>query len=280
MEERLLKKEEQIETTVSDLKRKDVQLNDEFEKLKTGKLEVEGFKQKIIGELERVAGFSTDEAKSLLLKNIQDKFQEELAMTLQKLEKSRREEIERQSVEIITTAIQRYARSHVAEITTSVFNLGDEDLKGKIIGREGRNIRALERATGVEFIIDEAPDSIVISSFDPARREVARMALSKLIKDGRIQPAKIEEKVEEAKQELSKKIMEIGENAAYEVGIYDLPKEIIQLLGRLHFRFSYGQNALIHSIETAYLSSMIAAELGLNVEVAKKRLCFTISARP
>ncbi|MEK7496005.1 MAG: ribonuclease Y, partial [Patescibacteria group bacterium] len=185
-------------------------------------------------------------------------------------EKSRREEIERQSVEIITTAIQRYARSHVAEITTSVFNLGDEDLKGKIIGREGRNIRALERATGVEFIIDEAPDSIVISSFDPARREVARMALSKLIKDGRIQPAKIEEKVEEAKQELSKKIMEIGENAAYEVGIYDLPKEIIQLLGRLHFRFSYGQNALIHSIETAYLSSMIAAELGLNVEVAKK----------
>ena len=270
LEERLLKKEEQIETTVSDLKRKDVQLNDEFEKLKTGKLEVEGFKQKIIGELERVAGFSTDEAKSLLLKNIQDKFQEELAMTLQKLEKSRREEIERQSVEIITTAIQRYARSHVAEITTSVFNLGDEDLKGKIIGREGRNIRALERATGVEFIIDEAPDSIVISSFDPARREVARMALSKLIKDGRIQPAKIEEKVEEAKQELSKKIMEIGENAAYEVGIYDLPKEIIQLLGRLHFRFSYGQNALIHSIETAYLSSMIAAELGLNVEVAKK----------
>lgn len=270
LEERLLKKEEQIETAASDLKRKDVQLTDEFERLKTNKSEVEGLKQKIIGELERVAGFSTDEAKNLLLKNIQDKFQEELAMTLQKLEKSRREEIERQSVEIITTAIQRYARSHVAEITTSVFSLGDEDLKGKIIGREGRNIRALERATGVEFIIDEAPDSIVISSFDPTRREIARMALQKLIKDGRIQPAKIEEKVEEARQELGKKIMEFGEAAAYEVGIYDLPKEIVQLLGRLHFRFSYGQNALIHSIETAHLSSMIAAELGLNIETAKK----------
>lgn len=269
-EERLLKKEEHIESTISDLKRKEIQVVDDVERLKTGKLELDELKQKIIKELERVAGFSTDEAKNQLLKNIQDKYQEELAITLQKLEKDRREEVERQAVEIITTAIQRYARSHVAEITTSVFNLGDEDLKGKIIGREGRNIRALERATGVEFIIDEAPDSIVISSFDPTRREIAKLALQKLIKDGRIQPAKIEEKVEEAKQELGKKIMEVGENAAYEVGIYDLPKEIIQLLGRLHFRLSYGQNALIHSIETAYLSSIIAAELGLNIEAAKK----------
>jgi len=167
-------------------------------------------------------------------------------------------------------ALQRYARSHISEVTTTVFPLNNEEIKGKIIGREGRNIRALERATGVEFVIDETPDSVVISSFDPYRREIARIALQKLVKDGRIQPAKIEEKVEEAKAELVKRVQEIGEAAAMEVGVYDLPKEIIQLLGRLHFRTSYGQNVLTHSIEMAYIASMISAELGLNTEVAKK----------
>jgi ribonuclease Y len=270
LEERLLKKEEQIEQEANDIKRKESQIVSDIEKLKTAKLELEELRQKAISELEKVAGLSYEEAKNLLLKNLQDKHQEELAVVFQKLDKTRREEIERKATEIMTTAIQRYARSHVGEITTSIFNLGDEDLKGKIIGREGRNIRALERATGVEFIIDEAPDTIIISSFDPTRREIAKLALQKLVKDGRIQPAKIEEKVEEAKQELNKKTTEIGEAAAYEVGIYDLPKEIIQLLGRLHFRFSYGQNALVHSIETAYLASMMASELKLNVETAKK----------
>jgi len=148
--------------------------------------------------------------------------------------------------------------------------LPNEEIKGKIIGREGRNIRALERATGVELIIDESPENIIISSFDPLRREIARLALEKLIKDGRIQPAKIEEKVEEAKQEISKRLSEIGEQASLEVGVINLPKDILQLLGRLHFRTSYGQNVLVHSIEMAHISSMIAAELGLNVEVAKK----------
>ena len=155
-------------------------------------------------------------------------------------------------------------------MTTTVFHLHDEEIKGKIIGREGRNIRALERATGVEFVIDETPDTITISSFDPFRREVARIALDNLIKDGRIQPAKIEEKVEEAKAELTKRTQEIGEAAAQEVGIFDLPKEILQLIGRLHFRTSYGQNVLTHSIEMTYLSGMMAGELGLNVEVAKR----------
>ncbi len=270
LEERLLKKEEQIEQEANDVKRKESQIVSDIEKLKTAKLELEELRQKAISELEKVAGLSHEEAKNLLLKNLQAQHQEELALAFQKLDKIKREEIERKATEIMTTAIQRYARSHVGEITTSVFNLGDEDLKGKIIGREGRNIRALERATGVEFIIDEAPDTIVISSFDPTRREIAKLALQKLVKDGRIQPAKIEEKVEEAKQELNKKITEIGEASAYEVGIYDLPKEIIQLLGRLHFRFSYGQNALVHSIETAYLASMMASELKLNAETAKK----------
>jgi ribonuclease Y len=166
--------------------------------------------------------------------------------------------------------LQRYARSHVAEITTTMFPLADEDLKGKIIGREGRNIRALERATGVEFIIDEAPDAIIISSFDPFRRETARMALEKLVKDGRIQPAKIEEKVEEAKTELAKRTLEIGEATASDLGVYGLPKELLQLLGRLHFRTSFGQNVLVHSTEMAYIAEMMARELGLNADIAKR----------
>ena len=270
LEERLLKKEEYLEQQSLDFKQRETQVVQDIERLKSAKLEVEELRQKAISEIERASGLSSAEARNLLLKTIQEKYQQELSLTVQKLEKERREEIERRSLEIMTTAIQRYARSHVGEVTTTVFNLDDEDLKGKIIGREGRNIKALERATGAELIIDETPDSIVISSFDPTRRELTKLALQKLIKDGRIQPSKIEEKVEEARQELNKKIVEIGENAAYEVGIYDLPKEVIQLLGRLHFRFSYGQNALIHSIETAYLAAMIAAELGLNAEVAKK----------
>jgi len=270
LEERLLKKEEQLERQETDLKKREEQINQDIEKLKGVKSEIEQLKQKVVLELEKIAGLSTEQAKELLFKNLQEKHQEELLTTLQKLNKERRDEIERRALEIMTTAIQRYARSHVGEITTTAFTLTDEDLKGKIIGREGRNIRALERATGVELIIDETPETIVISSFDPVRREVAKLALQKLIKDGRIQPAKIEEKVEEAKQELSKRITELGENAAYETGIYDLPKEIIQLLGRLYFRLSYGQNVLIHSIETAYLAEMMASELGCNTEVAKK----------
>ena len=170
---------------------------------------------------------------------------------------------------IITTALQRYARSHVTDLTTTVFHLPNEEIKGKIIGREGRNIRTLERLTGAELILDESPENIIISSFDPLRREIARLALEKLIKDGRIQPAKIEEKVEESKNELTKRMQEIGEQACLEVGVITLPKEIIQLLGRLHFRTSYGQNVLVHSIEMAHVSGMIAAELGANVEIAK-----------
>ncbi len=269
-EERILKKEEQVESQFSDLKQREDQVIQDVEKLKNAKSEIEELKQKAVSELEKITGLSAEEAREFLLKNLKEKYQQELTSTLQKMNKERVEEIEHRALEIMTSAIQRYARSHVGEITTTAFTLHDEDLKGKIIGREGRNIRALERATGVEFVIDETPESIVISSFDPVRREVAKMALQKLIKDGRIQPAKIEEKVEEAKQELGKKIMELGENAAYEAGIYDLPKEIIQLLGRLHFRVSYGQNVLIHSIESAYLAAMLASELGCNAEVAKK----------
>jgi ribonuclease Y len=195
---------------------------------------------------------------------------QDLAQTIQKIDRENREEIEKKAIGIITTALQRYARSHVSDITTTVFPIGDDDMKGKIIGREGRNIRALERATGVEFLVDEVPDGIIISSFDPYRRETARLALEKLVKDGRIQPAKIEEKVEEAKTELVKRTQEIGDAAAQDLGIFDLPKELLQLIGRLHFRTSFGQNALTHSIEVAYLAEMMARELGLDADVAKR----------
>ena len=272
LEERIAKKEELAEKQINDLRAKESELSRVAEGVKKSQLEIEGLAKKAEEEIEKRAGLTPEEAKEIILKKTREKYQEDLISTVQKLERERKEEIEKKSLEIISTALGRYSRSHISEMTTSVFPLENEDLKGKIIGREGRNIKALERATGVEFIIDEAPDYIVISSFDPMRREIANLALKKLIKDGRIQPARIEEKVEEAKQEINKRITEIGEEAVYEVGIYDLPKEIIQLVGRLHFRTSYGQNALVHSIEVAHLSGMIASELGVgvNADVAKK----------
>jgi len=268
-EERLLKKEESLEKQWNDIRFQENQIKEDVEKIKAAKIQVADTKEKLSLEFEKIAKLSETEAKEKLLENIKEKYKDDLVIAIQKLVRERKEEVERKSVEIMTVAMQRLSRSHVVEVTTSVFNLKDEEMKGKIIGREGRNIRALERETGVEFIIDETPGAIIISSFDPVRREVARLALEKLIKDGRIQPAKIEEKVEEARQEISKRMMEKGEEAAYEVGIYNLPKEIIQLLGRLYFRTSYGQNVLNHSVECAHLAGLIAEELGLNVEIAK-----------
>lgn len=270
LEERVLKYEKDAEKKLAELKFRESELEADAEKVKLAKTDADEKLEKAVKAAEKIAGLTKEEAKNLIIKNIEDSHRQELAQFMQKLENERREEVEKRSLGIITTAIQRYARSHVSDVTTSVFHIPSEDLKGKIIGREGRNIRALERATGVELIVDETPESLIISSFDPARREIAKMALEKLIKDGRIQPAKIEEKVEEARKDLEKKMNEIGEAAAFEVGVYDLPKEVIQLIGRLHFRASFGQNVLTHSIEMAHVSGMLAAELGANVEVAKK----------
>lgn len=270
LEERFIKKEEALEKAVTDLRSRENKVNADFEKARQAQLEAEEMRKKADEEIQKKAGITPEQAKKMIVEKVQRDSEEELAEEIKKVERERREEIEKKSAEIIATVIGRYSRSHVAELTTSVFPLENEDLKGKIIGREGRNIKALERLTGVELIVDEAPDYIVVSSFDPMRRETALLALKKLIKDGRIQPARIEEKVEEAKQELAKRTLEIGEEAVYEVGIYDLPKEITQLLGRLHFRTSYGQNVLVHSIEVAHIAAMIASELGLNVEVTKK----------
>jgi ribonucrease Y len=270
LESRLMQREEMLDKKLNSLDTEEAALKAEAEKLKAEETRLAELRQKAVGELERVSGLSGTAAKEELFKKIEEEQSQELAQMLQKLEKERHDEVEKKAMDIITIALQRYARSHVAEATTTSFQLGDEELKGKIIGREGRNIRALERATGVEFVIDETPDTILISSFDPYRREIARLALAKLVKDGRIQPAKIEEKVEEAKAELVKRTQEIGEAAAAEVGVYDMPKELLQLIGRLHFRTSYGQNVLVHSIEMAHIAAMMAAELGLNVEVAKR----------
>lgn len=270
LEERGLKREEFLEKQLDDIKVKEAALEKAEGVLKLETEQLSGMRQKIQADLEKVAKLTIEEAKNELLKQARESHSKDLALTLQKMETERKEEIEKKSAGIITTAIQRYARSQVADVTTSVFHLPNEELKGKIIGREGRNIRTLERATGVEVIVDESPDTVILSSFDPLRREIARLALEKLVKDGRIQPAKIEEKVEEARQELNKRMVEIGENAALEVGIVGLPKELIQLLGRLYFRTSFGQNVLIHSIEMTHISGMLASELGANVEVAKK----------
>lgn len=270
LEERLVNKEGELGKLEKELKSGSDKLEAEAKKVEEANTQVEVLRERVKDELSKIAGLSEGEAKDRLIKEIQERHKEELAQILQKLSQERREEVEKKSLEIITTAIQRYARSSVSDITTSAFNLPSEDLKGKIIGREGRNIRTLERLTGTELIIDETPGTILISSFDPLRREIARLSLEKLIKDGRIQPVKIEEKVEEARVEMEKRMSEIGEAAAYEVSVYDLPKEIIQLLGRLNFRTSFGQNVLTHSVEMAHISGMIAAELGADVEISKR----------
>ncbi len=270
IEKRILQREESLDKKLNSLDEEGNALKKKEESLKEKESEISELKSKVQNEFEKLSGVTREEARESLFREIKEDSHKALAESLQKLDRERQGEIEKKALDIMTVALQRYARSHISELTTTVFPLGDEDFKGKIIGREGRNIRALERATGVEFVIDEVPDSVVISSFDPFRREVARLALAKLIKDGRIQPAKIEEKVEEAKEELQKRVLEIGEEAAAEIGIYDLPQEVARLLGRLHFRTSFGQNVLTHSIEMAHLAGMLAADLGLNVQIAKK----------
>lgn len=270
IEERLLRKEETLEKNDTELREKEKVVQSDLQKLTEAKAHIEKLKERIGEELQRVAGLTPEQAKQTLLANIEQTYRQDLLEFTTKMVRERREEIENKMVEILTTVMQRYSRSSAAEFTTTSVDLPDENLKGKIIGKEGRNIRTLERLTGVELIIDETPDTIVISSFDPVRREIARCSLEKLMKDGRIQPAKIEEKVEEAKQEISKRMQEAAEAAVYEIGIYDFPKEILQVLGRLHFRTSYGQNVLRHSVEVALFAGMIAEELGLNAEIAKR----------
>jgi len=270
MEERLFQREELVDKKQKELIEEERENKRIFEKIQNLKTELEKLQKSELESLEKVAGLSVKEAKEELLERTEKEYREDILKSLKKLETLRKEEIEKKAKDIIVGAIQKYSRSNVSEITTTIMNLPSEDMKGRIIGREGRNIRHFEKLSGVELIMDDSPNTIILSSFDPARREVARIALDKLIQDGRIQPARIEEKIIEAQAEVRETIKKAGEDAVYEVGLLDLPPEIIYLLGRLNFRTSYGQNALTHSIEVALLSAALASELGADVEVAKK----------
>jgi ribonuclease Y len=270
MEERLFQREELVDKKYKEVAEEEKENKRIFEKIQNLKTELEKLQKSELESLEKVAGLSVKEAKEELLERTEKEYKEDILKSLKKLETTRKEEIEKKAKDIIVGAIQKYSRSNVSEITTTIMNLPSEDIKGRIIGREGRNIRHFEKLSGVELIMDDSPNTIILSSFDPARREVARIALDKLIQDGRIQPARIEEKIIEAQAEIRETIKKAGEDAAYEVGILDLPPELIYLLGRLNFRTSYGQNALMHSMEVSLLGAALASELGANVEVAKK----------
>ena len=267
-ETRLFKKEEEVENKLKEVEKEKEKLNLELQKVLEIKDQLENLKEKKLKELERIASLKVPEAKEMLLKEVESIYQNEVLEIIKRFELYRKEEIEKRAINIISAVLPRYARSVVSEFTTSPFYLESDDLKGKIIGKEGRNIKYFENLTGVEIIVDETPGIVTLSSFDPVRREIARLALEKLIKDGRIHPAKIEEKVAEAKEEINQRIKEAGENAAYELGIFNLPPQILHLMGRLAFRTSYGQNVLQHSIETGIFARMMAEELGLDAQTA------------
>ena len=269
-EELLTKREENINRRDSVIDRKEGEVQNKISQIRRFKKELESLKEKILQKLEENAKLTKEQAKEELFKKVENDYKSDLVEQIKVLEKNRSQELEKKALDIMTTAIQRYSRSQVADVTTNTVSLPDDELKGRIIGKEGRNIKTIERLTGVEIIVDETPEMITISGFDPIRREIAKIAIEKLITDGRIQPARIEEKVEEAKSEIKVKIKEAGESAVSEAGILDLPPQVIHLLGRLNFRTSYGQNVLLHSIEACHLAGMLAVELGANVEVAKK----------
>jgi ribonuclease Y len=270
LEERLEKREETLDRKMEELDRGRAILEKKAEEIRQIRKDVEETRKQELKRLEKIAGLSKEAAKKVLLQLTEEESRDLLAKKIKALEAQGQEEIEKKAKDIMTQAIQKYAGSHAADATTSTVSIASDEIKGRIIGREGRNIKALERLTGIEIIVDDTPEAIVISGFDPIRREIARIAIEKLVSDGRIHPTKIEEAVEYAKQEVGKKIKEAGEAAAYDVGVAGLDPKLVQILGRLRYRTSYGQNALLHSLEVAHLSGAMAAELGGDVALAKK----------
>lgn len=269
-ERRLIQKEEGIDRKTENIDRREEGLAIKEQKLQEKEKELDSFITKQIEELERISGYSVEDAKQLLLSNVEKEIRYEASVMIKDIEMKAKEEGDKKAKEIITGAIQRCAADHVAESTVSVVPLPNDDMKGRIIGREGRNIRAIETLTGVDLIIDDTPEAVILSGFDPVRREIARVALEKLILDGRIHPARIEEMVEKAEKEVSNIIKEAGEQATFDVGIHNLHPELIKLLGRLKYRTSYGQNVLKHSVEVAHLAGLMAGELGLDIKLAKR----------
>jgi ribonuclease Y len=266
----LLKREQALDQKILQQEQREKEFEEKVQKLKEIKDNLVKEREELERKLERLARMTEKEAREELLKQIEKEYEKDIVDRIQKIQKEGEEKYTQKAKEILSLAIQRYAASQAQEITTSIVNLPSEDIKGRIIGKEGRNIKVFEELTGVEVLVDETPDSVVISCFHPVRREIARVALENLIKDGRIQPARIEEFVQKAREEVEQKIKEYGQKAVYDVGILDLPEALVNLLGRLYFRTSYGQNVLLHSIEVAEISGFLASELGANVALAKK----------
>ena len=270
VERRLVQKEETLDKKVESLEQKDEALNRKTKDIDELQEKISSIEKQKLEELQRISGLGIEEAKEYLLRNVENDLKHEMALLVKDIEARAKEEGDKKAKDIIATAIQKCAADHASEITVSVVPLPNEEMKGRIIGREGRNIRTLETLTGIDLIIDDTPEAVILSGFDPIRREIARLTLEKLIVDGRIHPARIEEMVEKSKKEVENTIRQEGENATFETGVHGLHPELIRLLGKLKYRTSYGQNVLKHSMEVSYLSGIMAAELGIDITMAKR----------